>query len=513
MSHQALTDKEELQAYHLAYFQIFRTILKKRGIEPARQKPLLQKLRQFQHARIKNIDDYLDHIPDFARALGVKPDQLGVYIGSNLLKALQMVKDQLEQQKKIAAPAAVTAVKETAATRSILQEVINNFGQAVKAPDRFKPYQMGFLKLDQAGQEIIGRGYYEMQGAKAPATTVTGKSIDPESNPPDSPGLVTDPGETSVPVSVSAPALPVETSILKEILEKFGDAIKTEGKLVVPQFPTSATAISESTTPRSTEATANAKDSSSPVTQVAGLNKETQVQTVPGVEGGSILAEILETFGADLKVSGKLVVDVGVSRGEGSGASNGMPPADTQMAPNQAAVPVQPAFESVDFDFSDYSQITKKIQTFQTSKNAEGYRAWLKSEASAAARSLMGFRNLESRERKGQQLNWPDEYYSLAINVGLQKEQLQDLHKRIQHFDRMQRLINQFVSQVKTKPAPIVQAFKKIWPQVRLIFNDEDDAKGRMSQLKIPLLQISDPEIKQQIKILMEPIFLRLDQL
>lgn len=506
------TAQEELEAYHLAYMHIFRNIVAKKGLPAERQKQILLKIKSFQETKIRDVDSYLDHIPDFANVLAVKPDQLGAFIGSNLLKALHQVQAQQAQKKKLAAQA-TKVVNDPEVKKSILKEIILTIGPVIEPPGKFTSIDMGLMSLELNGTRVNPVSL-KNDPASLGVTTVTGKQADDS-------GAAASTKETPLleeflqvlgadhailerlvvpafPKDMMAPELSVasaqpatdssgdrskERSILQEIVDSFGNDLTVSEKLVVPAFPAGQSAQPTLDTPTATIPTGGS-----------------------GIEGGSILTEIIKLPEFSGGSSEKLVVKSSIP------GAGGLLPGNDQ-ATEDAASAALPDWEPIEFTYGDYDLAIRKVQNFQAKKDGAGYKAWLEADSTDRIKLMLALRKLDSGILQGKTVNLDDEHYNLSRNFDLHLDQVKEFHGRLKTMMRLQKLVAMFISKVKAQPKPILAGFQKIWPQVKLILNDQGTVESRMHQLKIPMLQIMDPQIKKAVMNMMQKLFTKFTEI
>ncbi len=528
----------ELEAHQRAYLQIFRAILKKKNATPDQAKAVLGKLQQYVAARIKAPDDFLDHIPNFAKGLAVRPEALSAFIGSNLLPALENVKKQMREAEAEASGAqqsgAGPAVSDAEVAHSVMKELEREVGTIVADQQRFSGEDMGYLRLVSlnGGQDVPSTSLREAMGLSAA----------PENAPPAAGSAAPGPAAASGAQPVTgkpaagggAPAAPApvmlqETSVIAEILEQFGDELTVTGPLHVPAFPSGSGAAapaapggSGGTAAASATASASASAGTSGGAGAATPGGAPAAAPMAAEQEPSLIAEILEQFGDELTVTGPLVLRPeagGPAGGPGAGVAPaaggaGLPGVSTNAGAGMESVAVAPVeLPEVALSFQQYMDVVRKLQEFQTSGNQAGYREWLSGEAGDGGKAVVGLRNVDARVKRGDSVNWSQEYEKIAGHMHLGAGQIENLHERIVRFQKLQQLLNQFIASVKTKEPPLVAAVKKIWPQVRLLFNEEWEAEAMMSRLKIPLLQIMDPALKSQVQSLMLPLLKKAESL
>ncbi len=527
-----MEDLDELEAHQRAYLQIFQAVLKKKNAPPEQARALLAKLKNYVTTRIKDPDEFLDHIPTFSRGLGVRPEQLSAFIGSNLLPALNAVKKSMRAKQEAELVGAAKArqsgggggkVSDAAVASSILKEIERDLGVFMEQPARFAVHDMGLMKLVSlnGGQDVLSTSLRESAGMPAdsggaPAggggATVTGKSSGGESSGGGSAGST--PAAAASPGSMLGGA---ETSIISEILEKFGEGLNVPGRLEVPPFPknqgaatadgaSSAGAAPAGAAPAAGASGSSGTGSSAPASSGGGFPDAPEDEQ-------SMIAEILEKFGDGLKLPpGKL------RAGDGMVGGGNEERLVSSIQPGSATAQVEPEPEPEDLPpipltFQQYIETVKRIQQFQSTGDSDGYRGWLSGDAGLSGKAVVGLRNLDTKAKRGADLNYDDEYYNIAAHLDVDRSQIRELHDRLKRFERLQRLLNEFTGSIKQGDPALVGAMKKIWPQVRLLFNDEWKADHMMNTLKIPLLQIADPELKQRVIEKMKPLLTKVEQL
>lgn len=523
-------EKDELEAHFFAYQQIFRAVLKKRAL-PADQDSAIQERLKQRARSLQRPDDYLEAIPDFARDLGVRQEALAQFIGANLLPTLENVRRQMRERRShhapaasaastngaaasasVASPAAVAAPSRRAGEPGFLAELLQHSGAVVQAPARLEELEMGALKLVQDGIETLGRYAAELSGGGAPASavapaaaTVTGKPAPVASAAPAT--SVVAPSQSPAPAAkttaASAATAAPDRPILAEILERFGTELRVQGALELRDYAEAEAAEAPVAAPAASAAAPSA--TSGPATVRAPPRP---ASAAAPVEEAPLLAEILQRFGKDLRVQGRLDPDSGLPENGAAGISG------TESGGQGEAEDFEDAdgFEPLALSFQDYIQILQQLKEYQSKGDQEGYKRWF-TTLGDGPRALIGLRNLELRARQAP-VDWAREHQNLAERMQLSGEQIEDVHIRIHRFGRLQKTLNDFTARIHENPPGVVDALKRIWPQVRLLFNDEQwDSESMMSRLKIPLLQFPDADLKQRIMNLLDPVFDRAEAL
>ena len=204
-----------------------------------------------------------------------------------------------------------------------------------------------------------------------------------------------------------------------------------------------------------------------------------------------------------------------LSTAEGQGsipAADDFPGASLETAPVPAVVEINP----IPLSFQEYLGILKNLQQFQASGDRAAYQSWLSGPAGLAGKTLVGLRNLESRDAKGGNIIWDDEYYNLSLFIKsdqVGKGEVEDLHLRIKSYRKIQGLINQFKQKLKSLDPTLVGAVKKVWPQLVLLLGQPLTRSAYLSQFQITLLQIGDPGLKTRLEELVQPLFAHLEKI
>ena len=560
----------ELEIHKKAYLQLFQAVLQKVPGEPDKKRSTLASLRDYLNNNVNSTDEFIDHLAEFATTIGVPAPALGKFIGSNFMQALARVrKEGLESQEGGSSPGASPAAKKKFSsfleelvgtldldspgrflpheyglmkleTPSGLQLPLSGGGTpvqssqptvdapgtptepeggvpvtgekpAARAP---KPASSSFhtdsdpLLLEEILTEF-GEFFQGMPsrlvvspfprkggGAPAPVTEESDPVEDPEA-PSQSPG--------GTPAASRSPAAPGSAhsfdsdegeSILLQIIEEFGENLETFTTPIAPDpfFEPGGRGLVERSAPPP-EGTP-ASDTPAP----------TPSHVERGDDGGSILMEILESFGDQVTDGKRLVVSSGLEDGEYDGADEEAHDGDPMDDSEEEG---SPGFTPIPLNYEQFLTLSRAIQEFQKNNDRDGYKAWMQAKGGIRARLYVGLKNLEGRERKSESIYWYGEYEKLAGSTGSDAQAIQELHNRIRGYAQLQLLLQKFTASVSSAGDPLLSAFKPIWPQIRQIFNEPGEESSYLARLKIILLQVSDPSLQSQIKERMEPVFRR----
>lgn len=481
---------DELTRHKQAYLQLFRSVLAKRPMDAAAKEQLIQKLSAHMDSVIRTTDDLIPRIPEFATMLGVGAAPLSTFIGTNFLQALQMVAKQQPQ-------AAPVAPRPSGKPSSFLVEIIQFSPSGLPAGSRFETAESGFLKLITPQGEVMSQSFLMSGDAGAPEISYDAAPSTPAAS---SPSPVQD--QARGPAAPQAPRPPqgAEKSILKEILERFGNQIDIPEKLVPKDLGDESAEVEIfEGEPDEEEATvssapASAASPGAPPAERPAAKRES-----------SILREMVEKFANDLDIHEKLVPR---DLGDDSAEEDVFATQEEEAEEEPVATPVVDA--PIPFPFTSYLDVIKRLQEFQASGDQGAYRAWLANEASSEAKVLVAVRNFERKEKAGGAVNWSEEYYNLSTRLACKPAYVERVHKHIIKLSRVHALWNQLTQTARSAPPALMEDLKRLWPQIKLLFDEGGTAAALSSRLQILLLAVPDPSRKASLKQTLDSYLQRL---
>ncbi len=488
---------DELTRHKQAYIQLFRSVLAKRPVDAAAKEQLLQKLSSHMDSVIRTPDDLIPRIPEFASMLGVNAAQLSTFIGTNFLQALQMVSKQQTQ--------AAAAPKPTGKPSSFLVEIVQFHLPALPSGARFETADTGYLKMITPQGEIMSQSFLlSGEGGDVQISYDAAPAAPAASSAPPAPGSPAP--APSAAMQQPRPPAQGEKSILKEILERFGNHLDIAEKLVPKDLgdDTAEVEIYDGASEQEEEA-----EEASPQAAAPSAAPRPAPAGAPARKESSILREILDKFGSQLDIHEKLVPkDLGDASAEDD--IFGSQEAEEE---EQEEAPAQVVQETVAFPFTAYLDVLKKLQEFQASGDQNGYRAWLAGEASNEAKILVAVRNYEKKEKSGGAVNWDDEYYNLSTRLNCKPAYVSLVHKHIGKLAAVHSLWNHLMQAARTAPAPQMEDLKRLWPQIRLLFDEGGTEAALNSRLQILLLAVPDPARKTALQQILVPYLKKLSGL
>lgn len=473
---------DELARHKQAYLELFKGVLSRRPLDAGQKQALLDRLSGHMDSVIKTTDDLMTRIPEFAGMLGVGAQPLSTYIGTNFLQALQIV-----GKRQAAAPQAAASAAQVKKTASFLGEVVQL--SILPSGSKFVPHDAGFLKLITPQGEVFSQSFL----ASGESGGVV--QINFEAPPVDAPAAPAAPGQVK-PVQQPRPAAAPgaqaqEASFLREILDRFGSTLDIPGKLVPRDYGSDIEDVEITDEPEVEEVPAAGP--ASPDTP------RPQAPAPSGRREHSILKEILDKFGSQLDIPGKLVPrDYGSDIEEVDIGQESEEEEMTESAAPQQAAPIP-------FSFGSYVDTLKKLQDFQTAGNQDGYKVWLSREASPEAKILVAVRNFEKRVRAGQDVQWQDEYYSLGLRLGSSADYVRRVHMHLNTLGRVHHVWGSLMQKARSSPPQLMEDLKRLWPQIRLLFDEGGTEQSLNSRMQIMLLAVPDPARKDAVRSVLAP--------
>lgn len=490
-------ENRELKEHYLAYIQIFQAVLKKRPDPAEKKQSILKTLSTYLTENVHNVDEFINHIPQFAQQLGVNPDQLGAFVGANFIKALDLAKSQ------VASEDAGSSGKKTA--RSTSQKTYNSFIEEIvekldlDSPGRFVYVDQGLLKLLTPGGEVKSVSTEEGGPVADPSGNETGKSDSQAASAPTISGSTGTNGKTSGGKASASSPFTRETTIIIELLEKFGSTLDIHEKLVPSPFPADMIEQAQS----------EAENAASPPPAKAKVARDF-------IKEKSIIAELLEKFGSKLDIHEKLVIRDPVFEESNmmlSSDEEGSENSDLEDEDSYDEEENEPILDPIPVFYEEYTMLVKLVQSYQQKRDMTGYRQWYMQDADPGEKVVVDLKQWEAKRKKGVSFLWEDEYYDIGIHQGFGAEQVRDLHHRMKSYDGIQKLLHSLVGKIKQEENSVYLAIHKIWGQIKMLFHEDVRHDSLMSRLKIVLLQVTDSTIRDRIIELMDPVFVMAEEL
>jgi hypothetical protein len=123
---------------------------------------------------------------------------------------------------------------------------------------------------------------------------------------------------------------------------------------------------------------------------------------------------------------------------------------------------------------------------------------------------LVAVRNFERKEKAGGAVNWSEEYYNLSTRLACKPAYVERVHKHIIKLSRVHALWNQLMQTARSAPPALMEDLKRLWPQIKLLFDEGGTAAALSSRLQILLLAVPDPSRKASLKQTLDSYLQRL---
>ncbi|MEQ8350396.1 MAG: hypothetical protein RH862_02860 [Leptospiraceae bacterium] len=508
----------ELKAHLLAYFKLIQSVLGKRPGTPEQKRQVYQQLQKHLIEKAHSVDDLIEEIPRMASTMGVPPQNLSSFISQNFFKALEIARQDIQKSGTESGESkgpAQAVTKDPARDHDLIGELLETFGPIVQAPNKFVPGEMGAIKMmtpngEKLPSSLTG-GSSESEDATAgsskPAATDQGPSKESTTSGPSS-------ATSAKKVTGKGPGIlpQKDEPLIQEILNKFGNHLDVHEKLEPAAFPRNFKPSSSEESTAASDDSAGSGDSA-PSPAPAGVKTNAVPKSAGPViewpdEDIGLIQEILESFGNDLAVHGRLEPSDGLATPGSASRKQTSEPASQTAAISTPATELDKAPPSAPISFARYTEIRGQLARFQKSGDQQGYRQYLQ-DLGEEEKLVVPLRNLENKLQKNPSLKASDEIYHLSTQLGVSAEKLAGFRSAMLRYDRIQLLLNDFVQRVKKGPAPLMKAVQSIWSQVRLLLNQVDQPESMRSQMKFLLLGIQDPEVKKKTQEILESLLNR----
>ncbi len=475
------TSYGEFLSYYHAHLQIFNIFIMEKQIPQKDRDELYNRVKGFMVSNVKKTDHFFEKIPDFSTFLQVDQNVLKKYMNDNFVEVLNRVQDKLKEQEQ----EKLSSKKDFA---HITDELIFKHG-AIFPPNHKFVLVEGLLVIQnlQTGEALKPQGMLgaikddqikEQEKLAARVTHVKPKDAE----------------------------FKAETSILTEICFKHQD-ILTGNKLVLKQEVLQDIPVEA---PKSAEP----EKEKNILDDVVDLQYE---ETAPQVESVGLLDDIEEYDANATRAnipsfnSGNTQMNMpAISRGDydDSKTKTGVPAYETNphtdildllnTTPSMQAIPEEPD-EADKFNYKQFSEITKTIQTFKTANDLPGYNAWMV-QSSDLEKSFISIRTNLTKENAGQVFDWEAFYDNIASKTKLKRRTIEKLKHRIKHLELTKTYLDISAKELKNQTAEILNMVKSAWPHILLCFGDAPDYKIVEGKLTNLLSKIKNDAQRQPIQ-------------
>lgn len=230
---------DEFKVYERAYLKLFQAVLGKKQGSAEEKKQIFEQLKSYLNKEVKDPESFIDHIPSFAGILKVPQPTLAGFIGQNALRAINLSRDEIRKENEEKGPAPGSAVFKDHDT-GFIEQILKYAKPKMTAGGRFEALDGGYLKLTGPDGETFGTSLTG-ESADSGSEKTDGESGSSGSNAgisaAGSPSGREQKAEGSNQGSAAAGFLHEEKSVIQEILEEFGNVLNASEKLEPSPFP------------------------------------------------------------------------------------------------------------------------------------------------------------------------------------------------------------------------------------------------------------------------------------
>ncbi len=170
-------------------------------------------------------------------------------------------------------------------------------------------------------------------------------------------------------------------------------------------------------------------------------------------------------------------------------------------------------FLSLDFKFSHYIDLLKKIQFFQANKDTIGYSNWVNQPKNTSARIFLGLKKY-AKDMQTKNPKILDEIYSrIASQEKLSSKQIQDVQSKIKRYDLLQKYISEFSQSLQKEETELVTVVKVLWPDVIKNLDSEWNLELLLSRLDLAMVNIASFVLQAKSRSLLQNIFVKAESI
>lgn len=147
------------------------------------------------------------------------------------------------------------------------------------------------------------------------------------------------------------------------------------------------------------------------------------------------------------------------------------------------------------FTLKEYASMSNKVNQFMKKKDNAGYTAWYNSLA-LKYKIFLTLNNTHSRELKGQKVEWNTEFYNYNQKTGWEIDVLQKSKEEVVNYRKVLIQIHQILREASSKFNDAA-LMNRIYAPIIAVFENDDDTKQKQTELKMLLLQITNPQEKE----------------
>ena len=482
----------EFLSYYHAHLQIFNKFIQEKPISQKERDQIYQRVKGYMVANIKKSDHFFEKIGDFASLLQMDVEELKKHLNESFIEVLTKVQDKLREQEM----EKLSSKKDFA---HITEELVFKLGEIFPPNCRFV-LRDGLLVIENISTGelvkpvgLLGAIKEEQQKAQEKlAARVTNKPKEPEYVP--------------------------EKSILIEIYEKHEDTLTGEKLELKEDFiPDQNSApepepepvkekgllddVEELDFEMEESPSYNPADTSPNepglLDDIEGMDFE-QTKFIPTEEEPPVadIEDFLDSVGAPTEPEMEVVPEL----------EQEQEVEPEEMEPEIAYEPepeLAPEPDPADiFTFKEYSEITKKIQTYKTSNDTNAYNQWI-ANANDLDKCFVSIRANFAKEQSGQPVDWEKYYASVSAKTSLRRTTIEKFRARVKHLDFTKAVLDIAIKELKNQSPEVIAVLKSAWPHILTTFQDAPDYDLVESNLKTLLFRLKSDSQRLPIQNIM----------
>jgi hypothetical protein len=489
----------EFLSYYHAHLQIFNKFIQEKPLPQKERDQLYQRIKGYMVSNVKKSDHFFEKIGDFASFLQMDVEVLKKHLNESFIEVLTKVQDKLKEQEM----EKLSSKKDFA---HITEELVFKLGEIFPPNCRFS-LREGLLVIENISSGEIVKPVGILNAIKEEQIKAQEKLAS---------RVVSKPKE---------PVFVPEKSILVEIFEKHEETLTGELLVLKEEFApeVSAEPDPEVEPPREKGLLEDVEELDFEMDEGPAYNPQTTTSNEPGllddIEGFDFQAPQKTPPVEEPPVDDLLdfLDNVGGSEPEvKQDTSPEYEPDQVDYEPEIVKEEKEPEEEpepepEANFDFlsepepepepdlpdpadlftfKDYSEITKKIQTYKTSNDTNGYNQWI-ANASDLEKCFVSIRANFNKEQTGQPVDWQKYFDSVASKTELKRETIEKFKARVKHLDFTKAVLDIAIKELKNQSPEVISILKSAWPHILGTFSVapdydkvESDLKALLSRLK-----------------------------
>ncbi|HMV44096.1 MAG TPA: hypothetical protein PK079_14710 [Leptospiraceae bacterium] len=514
----------EFLSYYHAHLQVFNKFIQEKPVTQRDRDQIYQRVKGYMVSNVKKTDHFFEKIGDFASLLQMDVEILKRHLNDNFVDILMKVQDKLREQEM----EKLTSKKDFA---HITEELVFKLGEIFPPNCRFA-FHDGLLVIENisTGEVVkpiglLGAIKEEQQKAQEKlAARVTNKPKEPEYVP--------------------------EKSILLEICEKHEDTLTGELLELKEEFPMNTPEPEPEPEPvkekgllddveelsfEMDESPAYNPEDTLPrepglLDDIEGIDFQQETQrtiTIPEEEpqGNDDILDFLDSVGPSQSSARRQAVQVSTPEEEEEGVqqheeeedstqneymdsnqSYSDEPEENSILDFEPEPEIEPEPELPDpadlFTFKDYSELTKKIQSYKSTNDTNGYNQWLAS-ASDLEKCFVSIRANFTKEQTGQPVDWNKYFDTVASKTQLKRSTIEKFKARVKHLDLTKAVLDIAIKELKNQSQEVISIMKSAWPHILTTFGEAPDYDSVESKLKTLLSRLKSDSQRLPIQNIM----------